>query len=133
MKMPKCLRKLLIALAKKKKKLIGLHALAISCPCVYWGPDDSALNLWLNPGFLPKVISLNFVNQMIDLLHALWSPSNPQTNCSSAMKERHKGLPYQNKFLLLRVQGKMTIYKIMPYIITLVQIFVCTVYSMYAQ
>ena len=44
-----------------------LHALSVSPLCMHWGIDDSSVRLRPNPTFLPKVLSPEFINQVIDL------------------------------------------------------------------
>lgn len=48
------------------KKVWQLYVLLLSSPCVWWSEDFEATS-WLDPGFLPKVISPNVVHQQIYL------------------------------------------------------------------
>ena len=41
--------------------------MSVSPLCMHWGIDDSSVRLRPNPTFLPKVLSPEFINQVIDL------------------------------------------------------------------
>ena len=55
---------LLLALASAKR--VGeLQALSVSPDCLRWKADGSGVDLWPNPAFLPKVITLQTVNKVL--------------------------------------------------------------------
>ena len=60
--------KTLFLLAVCSAKRVGeLHALSVDEECIAWKPEGAGVRLWPNPFFLPKVLSAQAVNQVIDL------------------------------------------------------------------
>lgn len=49
------------------KRVSELHALSVSTECMRWKPEDTAVSLWPNPFFLPKVLSPQSINSAIEL------------------------------------------------------------------
>ncbi len=54
----------LLAIATARR-VSELHALSVSPQCLRWGPECKQVTLWPNPAFLPKVLSLQYVNKPI--------------------------------------------------------------------
>ena len=67
-------------------RLSELHALCVHTNCMRWKPENTAVSLWLNPFFLPKMLNPQSINSAIELeafhpdpacqtgvaLHTLW-------------------------------------------------------------
>ena len=60
--------KALFLLAMCSARRVGeLHALSVEEECMVWKPEGAGVRLWPNPFFLPKVLSTQAINQVIDL------------------------------------------------------------------
>ena len=49
------------------KRVSELHALSVDEECMRWRPEGAGMSLWPNPFFLPKVLNMQALNQVIKL------------------------------------------------------------------
>ena len=69
--------KTLFLLALSSARRVGeLHALSVGDECMRWKAGNSGVFLWPNPFFLPKILSVAALNQVIEL-HAFGQDGSP--------------------------------------------------------